>query len=195
VDALHTTKASAKRITGDGGNYILVVKGNQPNLFSQLDALPWADVPVAHQTSSKGHGRRDERILKVLPASQVEGLTFPGVKTVFLLERYRYNKAGDMISAAAVLGVTSCDTTELPPADLAAAVRGHWGIEVLHWVRDVTFKEDSSTLRKGSAPRVLATLRNLAISLLRLFGYDNIAAGRRDVAWDHDGLVLDLIGV
>jgi len=195
VDALHTTKASANRITGDGGNYILVVKGNQPRLFAQLDALPWADVPVAAHSTAKGHGRRDERILKVLPASTVEGLTFPGVKTVFLLERYRYNKNGEMTSAAAVLGITSCDTTELPPADLAAAIRGHWGIEILHWVRDVTFKEDSSTLRKGPAPRVLATLRNLAISLLRLFGYDNIAAGRRDVAWDHDGLALDLIGV
>jgi len=67
--------------------------------------------------------------------------------------------------------------------------------DVLHWIRDVTFKEDSSTLRKGPAPRVLATLRNLAVSLLRLFGYDNIAAGRRDVAWDHDRLALDLIGV
>jgi predicted transposase YbfD/YdcC len=194
ADALHTTRANAKRITSDGGNYILVVKGNQPLLFSQLDALPWADAPVAHRSTTKGHGRRDERILKILPASQVEGLTFPGVKTVFLLERYRYDKDGKMISAAAVLGVTSCETTELPPADLATAIRGHWGIEVLHWVRDVTFKEDSSTLRKGAAPRVLATLRNLAISLLRLFGYDNIAAGRRDVAWDHDGLALDLIG-
>jgi hypothetical protein len=171
------------------------VKGNQPRLYAQLDALPWNDVPAACQDTSTGHGRRDERILKVLPASSIEGIAFPGVKTVFLLERYRYDKTGKMISAAAVLGVTSCDTTELPPADLAAAIRGHWGIEVLHWIRDVTFREDSSKLRKGPAPRILATLRNVAISLLRLSGYDNIAAARRELAWDHDGLALDLIGV
>jgi predicted transposase YbfD/YdcC len=195
ADALHTTRASAQRITDDGGNYILIVKGNQPRLHSQLDALSWKDVPVTDHNISTGHGRRDERILKTLPAEKVEGLTFPGVTTIFLLERYRYDKTGKMTSAAAVLGVTSCDAAELPPADLAAAIRGHWGIEVLHWLRDMTFKEDSSTLRKGPAPRILATLRNLAISLLRLFGYDNIAAARRDLAWDHDGLVLDLIGV
>jgi hypothetical protein len=152
-------------------------------------------VPATHHSITTGHGRRDERILKVLPAEKVHDLTFPAVKTVFLLERYRYDKTGKMISAAAVLGVTSCDTTQLPPADLAAAIRGHWSIEVLHWIRDVTFNEDASTLRKGPAPRILATLRNLAISLLRLFGYDNIAAARRELAWDHDGLVLDLIGV
>jgi predicted transposase YbfD/YdcC len=195
ADALHTTRASAKRIIRDGGGYILVVKGNQPHLYTQLDSLPWNNVPVADHTISTGHGRRDERILKVLPADRVEGLTFPGVKTVFLLERYRYDKTGKMTSAAAVLGITTCTTTDLPPAKLAAAIRGHWGIEVLHWLRDLTFKEDSSTLRKGPAPRILATLRNLAISLLRLFGYDNIAAARRDLAWDHNGLALDLIGV
>jgi predicted transposase YbfD/YdcC len=195
ADALHTTRANAERITADGGNYILIVKGNQPNLYAQLDSQPWNDVPVASRTITTGHGRRDERVLKVLPADQVEGLAFPGVNTVFLLERYRYNKDGKLISAAAVLGVTSCDTTQLPPTDLAAAIRGHWSIEALHWLRDVTFNEDASTLRKGPAPRILATLRNLAISLLRLFGFSNIAAGRREIGWDHDGLALDLIGV
>ncbi len=59
----------------------------------------------------------------------------------------------------------------------------------------MTFNEDSSTLRKGSAPRVMSTLRNLAISLLRLFGFDNIAAARRQIGWNHNDLVLDLIGM
>ena len=52
-----------------------------------------------------------------------------------------------------------------------------------------------STLRKGSAPRVMSTLRNLAISLLRLFGFDNIAAARRQIGWNHNSLALDLIGM
>ena len=71
------------------------------------------------------------------------------------------------------------------PAALAAWVRGHWEIEnKLHWVRDVTYQEDKSLVRTGNAPRVMATLRSLAISLLRLDGHDNIAAANRHHARD-----------
>ena len=49
----------------------------------------------------------------------------------------------------------------------------------LHWVRDVTYLEDKSLVRTGNAPRVMASLRSLAISLLRLDGHDNIAAANR----------------
>jgi len=59
-------------------------------------------------------------------------------------------------------------------------VQGHWGIENrLHWVRDVTFDEDGSQVRTGQAPRVMATCRNLAISILRIDGWNNIAAALR----------------
>jgi hypothetical protein len=66
-----------------------------------------------------------------------------------------------------------------------AWAQGHWEIEnKLHWVRDVTYQEDSSLVRTGNAPRVMATLRSLAISLLRLDGHDNIAAANRHHARD-----------
>ena len=68
---------------------------------------------------------------------------------------------------------------------LAAWVRGHWHIEnKLHWVRDVTYQEDKSLVRTGNAPRVMATLRSLAISILRLDGHANIAAANRHHAGD-----------
>jgi predicted transposase YbfD/YdcC len=71
------------------------------------------------------------------------------------------------------------------PATLAAWVRGHWEIENrLHWVRDVTYQEDKSLVRTGNAPRVMASLRSLAISLLRLDGQANIAAANRHHARD-----------
>jgi predicted transposase YbfD/YdcC len=70
-------------------------------------------------------------------------------------------------------------------ATLAAWVRGHWEIENrLHWVRDVTYQEDKSLVRTGNAPRVMASLRSLAISLLRLDGHSNIAAANRHHARD-----------
>ena len=71
------------------------------------------------------------------------------------------------------------------PATLAAWVRGHWEIEnCLHWVRDVTYLEDKSLVRTGNAPRVMASLRSLAISILRLDGHANIAAANRHHARD-----------
>jgi predicted transposase YbfD/YdcC len=66
------------------------------------------------------------------------------------------------------------------PATLAAWVRGHWEIENrLHWVRDVTYQGDKSLVRTGNALRVMASLRRLAISLLRLDGQASIAAAHR----------------
>jgi hypothetical protein len=71
------------------------------------------------------------------------------------------------------------------PEELAAWIRGHWQIENgLHWVRDVTYAEDMSQVRTGAGPQVMATLRNLAISLHRLAGATDIAAALRPHARD-----------
>lgn len=71
------------------------------------------------------------------------------------------------------------------PAVLATWVQGHWRIEnQLHWVRDVTYDKDRSQIRTGHAPTVMATLRNAAISILRLAGWTNIAAALRHHARD-----------
>ena len=76
-----------------------------------------------------------------------------------------------------VYAITDLLPHQAKPAHLADWVRGHWHIEnALHWVRDVTFAEDLSQIRTGHAPQVMATLRNLAISLHRLAGATNIAA-------------------
>jgi predicted transposase YbfD/YdcC len=72
--------------------------------------------------------------------------------------------------------ISSADIRAASPTTLAAWVQGHWGIEnKLHWVRDVTFDEDRSQVRVGAGPQVMATLGNLAISLLRLHVRTNIA--------------------
>ena len=76
-------------------------------------------------------------------------------------------------------------SSDADPAILAAWVQGHWKLEnKLHWVRDVTYQEDKSLVRTGNTPRVMATLRNLAISLLRLDGHTSIAAANRRHARD-----------
>jgi hypothetical protein len=85
------------------------------------------------------------------------------------------------------------------PRDLADAStllawwRGHWGIENrLHWVRDVTLGEDASRIRTGSAPQLMAALRNAGISLLRILGVTNIAAALRENACKVDDTLTKL---
>ena len=79
-----------------------------------------------------------------------------------------------------VHGVTSLTEQKASPADLLQLNRGQWEIENrLHWVRDVTFDEDRSQVRRGNGPQVMASLRNLAISLLRMAGAPNIASATR----------------
>lgn len=82
-------------------------------------------------------------------------------------------------------GATSLSPKEADSARLLKLNRGHWCIENrLHWVRDVTFDEDRSQIRKGSGPQVMATLRNLAISLFRLNEIKNIAQAMRDCSYN-----------
>lgn len=178
LDALHCQRETARYLVEDkGAAYVFTaVKDNQPTLFAQLDALPWATVPIGHTSHDRGHGRDEKRTIQVLPAP--EGI-FPHAQQAFLVERYVHDLGGAPISAIAALGITALPAAHASPERLADLVRGHWGIEALHHIRDVTYDEDRSQLRKGSAPQVLAGLRNLAIGALRTAGRTNIASSLR----------------
>ena len=80
--------------------------------------------------------------------------------------------------------ITSLTAAQATPAELADYVRGHWSIEALHHVRDVTYTEDASRIRTGNAPHAMASLRNLAIGILRAAGHTNIAKALRHNARD-----------
>lgn len=103
---------------------------------------------------------------------------------------------GSAARVEVVHGVTSRPGTGRASGEaLLALVRGHWTIENrLHWVRDVTFDEDRSQVRTGNGPRVMATMRNLAISILRLAGAENIAQAVRWCARNHER-ALRLVGL
>ena len=94
--------------------------------------------------------------------------------------RRRRRRGTKKWSRETVYAITSLTATQASPAGLAAIIRGHWMIEDrLHWVRDLDFDEDRSQIRTASGPRVMATLRNLAITILRLAGHASIAAALR----------------
>lgn len=163
ADALHTQRAHAEYLHSLGAQFVLTAKLNQPRLFAALDALAWADTPIAHREVEHGHGRVTTRTIQVLPAPP--DLPFPHVNQGWLIERYVHDSAGTPVSCVAALGVTSLTGQRAAPADIATLVRELWSIESLHWLRDTVYREDHSTARTGSGPRVMAALRNLAIGV------------------------------
>lgn len=190
IDAMHTQTATARLICATlKSHYLMIVKSNQPKLLARLQALPWAQVPACHTETQRAHGRTETRTLTV--ATALRGIGFPYARQVIRITRDRVTATGDR-SHEVVYAICSVAFEQAHPRVIAAWLRGHWGIEnAVHWVRDVTFDEDRSTVRTGTAPQVLATLRNTALNLHRLHGTDNIAEACRRTAFSPDrGLEL-----
>lgn len=139
---------------------------------------------------STGRGRRTRRTIKVVAAPA--WIDFHRAAQVAQIRRTVTRQGRKTVEVVSI--ITSADHRAAPPATLAAWVQGHWSIEnQLHWVRDVTFDEDRSQVRTGNAPRVMATLRNAGISLLRLAGHTNIAAALRHHCRDPDRAINALL--
>jgi predicted transposase YbfD/YdcC len=179
ADALHAQNAHADYLHGRGAHYLLTVKGNRKTLRAQLASQPWKDVPVGHRERDNRHGRTVTRTYKVITIEA--GIEFPHATQAIQITRTRKRRAtGKRTKTETVYAVTSLTAEQAQPAELAAHVQSHWHIEnKLHWVRDVTMGEDASRIRTGGAPRLLASLRNLVLSLLRLTGHTNIAKALR----------------
>jgi predicted transposase YbfD/YdcC len=178
ADALHTQREHAEFLVSDKkAHYILVVKKNQPSLYAQLKNLPWRSIPAADRQRGRGHGREEHRTLKA--ATVAAGLVFPHAAQAICLTRRVRPLSGGKWRTVTVYAITSLTVTQATPAQLAGWIRGHWQIEVLHHIRDVTYGEDASQVRTGSGPQAMASLRNLAIAILRLAGHPGIAAACR----------------
>ncbi len=165
ADAGHTVRAHATLICEELlAHYVLTVKQDTPALWDEIDALDWKAVPVQHVTNDKGHGRRERRTIQVMTAPAHIRKRFPHARQVALIERYvtrtvrvrkgkRWAKK-QVKTAVAVFIIASLDAREAAPVHLAGYVRGQWTIEnKVHYVRDVTCREDASRVRTGSRPR------------------------------------------
>ena len=198
MDALLTQRHVAQTIVDKGGDYVMIVKENQPQLHADIALVfaqpPWGDVQETASTVDMGHGRIEQRTLTASTA--LAGIhPWPGLAQVFQVERQVTCKKTGEERYEVVYGVSSLVSERSTPAQLLAFVRGQWQIENRsHWVRDVTFDEDRSQVRCGSIPQVIAALRNTPIGLLRTAGYANIAAACRRFAAQPD-LALALIGI
>jgi predicted transposase YbfD/YdcC len=187
ADALHTQRGHARYLHERGGHYLLTVKANQPILLQRLRALPWSRIEVAHRQQARGHGRVETRAITVVSLARcpdLGGEFFPHAAQAIKLVRRRRPLSSRKWTTVTVYAITSLTAFQADPALLARWIRGHWSIEALHWVRDVSFDEDRSQVRTAHGPQVMAALRNLAITALRLSGATNIAAALRHHARD-----------
>ncbi|MCT9010984.1 transposase [Streptomyces rhizosphaerihabitans] len=121
-----------------------------------------------------GHGRREIRRLKVCTVRP--GLLFPHAVQAMQIKRRRTHHKTGKVETKTVYAITSLPPERASPAQLAELAQNHWSVEALHHIRDVTYDEDASRIRTGATPRAMATLRNLAIGLMRQAGWTNIAA-------------------
>lgn len=195
-DALHSVKANISwLVEAKKAHYIAVIKTNQPTAHGQLAALPWGDIAVQHTASASGHGRQESRSIKTCGiADELGGIAFPHARLAIRIHRRR-RQTGKRETRESVYALTSLDAHQTSPSELAAAIRGHWGVEnSSHHIRDVTFAEDASTVHAGTAPRAMATLRNLAIGALKTLGADNIAKTTRAIR-DNPERALPLLGI
>jgi predicted transposase YbfD/YdcC len=173
IDAMGCQRAIAEQIVAQGADYVLAVKDNQPQLheairdyFETAGAVEFEGVPhTRFEETDFGHGRYEVRRhwlvedLSTLPEPQ----NWSGLHSIGMVESERHQ--GEHISRERRYYIT---TLSGQAKAFANAVRAHWGVEnQLHWVLDVTFREDDSRIRRGHAPANFNTLRQFAINLLK----------------------------
>lgn len=185
ADALHTYAATAQTIVDQHADYLLVVKRNQQTLYDECAAFfsdPTARV-CRTTTIDRRRGRTETRTLYTttqLNAHLMRYSSFPAIRQVACLRSIVDDRDGTHEDVRFLL--TSLAPRHADPDRLLTLARGHWSIESRHYIRDVTFGEDRSSLRGGHAPQIMASLRNLALTLIHRSGSTDIAPFRRHLA-------------
>jgi predicted transposase YbfD/YdcC len=192
-DAMHTQRGLATQIVGAQGDYVLPVKENQPQLYKNIQALFAPEYPKpgfgkiqtdflsAHKTN-KGHGRIETRSITTSEMLNTYA-AWPGMAQVYRLERhFQWWRSGRCYrtSHEVEFGITSLTRKQASPSRILHIRRAHWGIETgLHYRRDVTLHEDATRMTVGNTAKVMASINNLVLALIRQAGFHNAAQARR----------------
>lgn len=195
-DALYAQRELSRQVVQGGGDYLWVVKDNQPTLKAALALLfqepPWGEeFQVGEQVNRHGD-RWEGRRLRASTALN-DYLDWPYLGQVCCVERSRKRKG--VVKVETSYAITSLTPGKATAQQLLDLWRGHWRIEnQSHYVRDVTMKEDASQVRSGASPEVMAALRNAVLGLLRQMGVTNVAAALRHYSWKVTS-ALSLLGL
>jgi predicted transposase YbfD/YdcC len=186
LDALLTQKTIARQILKQHGDYLMVVKMNQPELWSAIDLLfrqpPWLPREQGAKrvhTHNGGHGRLERRTLEASTWLN-DYLEWPGVQQVLRRTCYRKELKTGKVSRTVTYGITSPSPARASVKELEQFWRGHWSIENgVHYVRDETMGEDRCQVHSGVAAQALAALRNGILNAVRHRDWKNMAAAMR----------------
>jgi predicted transposase YbfD/YdcC len=192
-DAMHTQRGISRQIIESGGDYIWPVKENQLHLYQNIQSLFAPEYPkpgfgkiptdfLTARTVNKGHGRIETRTITT--SEMLNAFSgWPEVAQVYRLERqFDWRRSGRSIKTSyqVEFGITSMTRQKATPLTLLNFRRSHWGIETgLHYRRDVTLREDATRMTVGNAAKIMASLNNLVLALIRQANFRNAAQARR----------------
>lgn len=195
IDAMGCQREIARKILDKKADYILALKGNQGSLKEDVDlfvaeqqANGFKDTEISrHETVDADHGRIETRTVTVIhdAAWLNHRHDWPGLKAVAIVASSR--ETGGKIETETRLYITSLTA---PASRVGPAIRDHWSIEnSLHWVMDMTFRDDECRVRTDHAPANLAVIRHMAQNLIRQApGKESIRLRRKAAGWDDDYL-------
>ena len=175
LDAMHCQRDTAKAIVKKKGDYVLNVKKNQLGLYESVADLfdgyeqfgGWPDERTQFEQVDSGHGRIEERHYTCLPVPKdFQGRSkWTGLKTLIRVTRIRHVK--DTISTETLYYIASLDTAD--SERIARAIRSHWEVEnKVHWVLDVTFREDDCRIRGDDGAQNIGLVRRMCLNLTRM---------------------------
>ena len=200
LDALGCQREIVAQIVDQGGDYVIAVKGNQEKLEAAVhaalaDALESSEALPTLTRLEETHGRQERRLYTVLavPKDFVELEQWKGLKSLVMVAREYVDSKGE--THAGVRYYISSLPAQVKR--IAAAVRGHWGIEnSMHWILDVAFREDRNRARADDAQANLGIFRRTALTLLKnsdgLKG--SIHCRRQQAAWNNETLEKVIFG-
>ena len=201
IDAMGCQREIARQIRDQGAEYVLMLKGNQPNLLQRAETLfspirqglePDLAVDFYEQTE-KGHGRLETRRCWSMAIPHWRFYLDPdeqwqGLETIVMVQRTRQVTGSDKtVEHHYYIASLPSDAKQL-----LNAVRTHWSIEnSLHWVLDIAFREDQNRVRADNGQLMLCCLRHLALNLLQQdkSARTGIRARRLRAGWDNDYLI------
>jgi predicted transposase YbfD/YdcC len=167
IDAMGCQRDICKKIIAKGGDYVISLKGNQGNLHSDIkEYFEDSSLPISNEWEEfdKGHGRIEHRICKTL--DDLDWLDknhgWPGLETVAMVNAIVETKGKTINEVRYYISSLPSDAQKVAKAD-----RSHWEIEnKLHWVLDVTWNEDKSSIRKDNAPEIVNMMRKWALNII-----------------------------